>query len=187
MLVGGVRTWLHLRAGGNGPVRFADRPGTPQWWGRVIGTLGFLLLLLAPIAELAGLPPVVVLAQPVRLAGLVVALAGVAGILVGQAAMGSSWRGDVDPEARTALVTSGPFRWVRNPIFTASSVASLGVRIMVPNVVALGMLIAIIAAYQIQVRLAEEPFLERVHGEAYRAYAARTGRFVPWLGRARGR
>jgi protein-S-isoprenylcysteine O-methyltransferase Ste14 len=33
------------------------------------------------------------------------------------------------------------------------------------------------------VRLVEEPYLERVHGEAYRAYAERTGRFVPRIGR----
>jgi protein-S-isoprenylcysteine O-methyltransferase Ste14 len=36
---------------------------------------------------------------------------------------------------------------------------------------------------QIQVRLVEEPSLLRVHGEDYRRYAARTGRFVPGIGR----
>lgn len=186
ILVGGVRTGLHVRAGGDRPIRFADQRGSPQWWARLIGTLAFLLLVLAPIAELAGLLPVVDLGQPVRLAGLVLALVGIVGILVSQAAMGSSWRADVDPEARTALVTHGPFRWMRNPVFTASSLTSLGVALMVPNVVALAMLVATVVAYQIQVRLVEEPYLERVHGEAYRAYAARTGRFVPWLGRAGG-
>jgi hypothetical protein len=33
---GVVRTWLHLRAGGARPIRFADRPGSPQWWARLI-------------------------------------------------------------------------------------------------------------------------------------------------------
>jgi protein-S-isoprenylcysteine O-methyltransferase Ste14 len=99
--------------------------------------------------------------------------------------MGSSWRADVDPDATTALVTEGPFGWVRNPVFTASTLTALGVALMVPNAVALGMLVATIASYQILVRLVEEPYLERVHGETYRAYAARTGRFVPWLGRGK--
>jgi protein-S-isoprenylcysteine O-methyltransferase Ste14 len=34
-----------------------------------------------------------------------------------------------------------------------------------------------------QVRGAEEPYLLRVHGDAYRCYAARAGRFVPGIGR----
>jgi protein-S-isoprenylcysteine O-methyltransferase Ste14 len=184
ILVGAARTYLHLRATGRRPVRFVDRPGTPQWWSRAIGTIGFVLLVLAPIAELVGLPPFAILDQPlVRLAGLVVALAGVAGIVVSQAAMGTSWRGDVDPEARMTLVTSGPFRWIRNPIFTASALASLGVALMVPNAVALAMLVVNVTVYQVQVRLVEEPHLNQVHGEAYQAYARRTGRFVPWVGR----
>lgn len=188
LLVGAARTYFHLRAGGGRPVRFSDRPGTPQWWARVIGTIGFVLLVLAPIAELIGLPPLPILDRPaVRLGGLVVTLAGIAGTVVSQEAMGASWRGDVDPEARTPLVTGGPFRGVRNPIFTATAVVSLGVALMVPNVVALAMLVATVSTYQIQVRLVEEPYLDHVHGEPYRTYAARTGRFVPWVGRLRRR
>lgn len=136
LLVATARTYLHLRAGGGRPVRFADRPGTPQRWARAIGSIAFVLLMLAPIAELLGLPPLDILGQPlVRLGGVVVALAGIAGTVAAQAAMGASWRGDVDPEARTALVTSGPFRWVRNPIFTANAVASLGVALDTSHIV----------------------------------------------------
>ena len=32
-------------------------------------------------------------------------------------------------------------------------------------------------------RFVEEPYLRRAHGEAYRAYAARVGRFLPRIGR----
>jgi protein-S-isoprenylcysteine O-methyltransferase Ste14 len=185
VLAGVVRGALHRRYGSGPPVRFADRRGSAQWWARAIGTLGFVLLVLAPIAELAGLPPFDPLDRLwIRLLGLVLALAGIIGIVIAQAAMGASWRGDVDPEAHAELVTTGPFRWVRNPIFTASAVASLGVALMVPNAIALAMLVAILATYQIQVRLVEEPYLERVHGERFRAYAERTGRFLPRIGRS---
>lgn len=34
-----------------------------------------------------------------------------------------------------------------------------------------------------QVRLVEEPYLLRAHGHDHRAYAARTGRFLPGVGR----
>ncbi len=36
---------------------------------------------------------------------------------------------------------------------------------------------------QVQVRAIEEPYLVRTHGAAYTGYAARTGRFLPGIGR----
>jgi len=80
-------------------------------------------------------------------------------------------------------VTTGPFALVRNPIFTAMAVTSLGLTLMVPNpVAALGFAVLVVAV-QMQVRAVEEPYLLAVHGEAYRRYAARVGRFVPGVGR----
>ncbi|MET9817324.1 MULTISPECIES: hypothetical protein [unclassified Streptomyces] len=40
--------------------------------------------------------------------------------------MGASWRVGVDVGERTALITGGPFAYVRNPIFTAMAVTGLG-------------------------------------------------------------
>lgn len=59
----------------------------------------------------------------------------------------------------------------------------MGLALLVPNVLALAMLVAFLASLQIQVRLVEEPYLRRVHGDAYQRYAARTGRFLPGIGR----
>jgi protein-S-isoprenylcysteine O-methyltransferase Ste14 len=61
-----------------------------------------------------------------------------------------------------------------------------GLLALVPNVVALGGLLALLLAVQLQVRWAEEPYLARLHGPAYAAYAARAGRFVPGVGRRPG-
>jgi protein-S-isoprenylcysteine O-methyltransferase Ste14 len=115
----------------------------------------------------------------------VLVVLGIAGTLATQWVMGESWRGDVDPDARTALVTHGPFRFVRNPILTTTAITGVALVLMVPNILSAVMLACFLAAEQIQVRLVEEPYLLRVHGEAYRTYAARTGRFVPWVGRLR--
>ena len=64
-------------------------------------------------------------------------------------------------------------------------VTGLGIALVVPNVFALLMVVGIAAAEQIQVRLVEEPYLLRVHGDAWRRYAAVTGRFLPGIGRLR--
>lgn len=187
LLVAGLRTLIQTRRTGDASApRFRDRPGSAQWWARLLSTLGFACAVAAPLAELAGLDPIPVLDRtPVRTAGVLLVVVGIAATLAAQLAMGASWRPDVDPDTRTALVTTGPFRLVRNPIFTATAATAAGLALMVPNVVAAAMLAAFLLALQIQVRLVEEPYLHRVHGIVYDQYAARTGRFLPWIGRRR--
>lgn len=185
-IVAGVRSYLHLRRTGEIGHAFRDRRGSAQWWSRLISSLGVLFAVVAPLAELAGLAPFAFLAQtPIRVAGLLLVVLGIVGTVGAQSAMGASWRADVDPEARTALVTTGPYRLVRNPILTATATTAIGLALIVPNVLAVAMLAAFVLAMQIQVRLVEEPHLERVHGAAYRDYAARVGRFLPLVGRLR--
>ncbi len=185
-LVVGVPSYLSLRRSGTIDAVARGHRGSPQWWARWISSLGFVFAVAAPIAELAGVPAIAPLDRTaLQVAGVVLVVVGIVITLTAQVAMGASWRGDVDPEARTALVTTGPFRVVRNPIFTGTATTALGLALMVPNVLAAAMLLAFGAAWEIQVRLVEEPYLLRVHGDAYRDYAARTGRFVPGIGRLR--
>jgi protein-S-isoprenylcysteine O-methyltransferase Ste14 len=130
LLVVSLPTLVRLRRTGTASVpRFRDRPGSPQWWARLVSALGFACAVAAPLAELAGLQPIPILDRtPVRAAGVVLVAVGIAATLAAQLAMGASWRPDVDPAARTALVTSGPFRLVRNPIFTATAATAAGRR-----------------------------------------------------------
>ena len=43
--------------------------------------------------------------------------------------------------------------------------------------------LALFVGLQIQVRIIEEPYLLRTHGDSYQRYAQSTGRFVPGMGR----
>lgn len=54
---------------------------------------------------------------------------------------------------------------------------------MVPSVVALVGLAALVVALELQVRVVEEPYLQRAQGSGYADYASRVGRFVPGVGR----
>jgi protein-S-isoprenylcysteine O-methyltransferase Ste14 len=47
----------------------------------------------------------------------------------------------------------------------------------------LAALLLAVVAIEMQVRVVEEPYLRRTHGDAYTAYAARGGRFLPGIGR----
>ena len=97
--------------------------------------------------------------------------------------MGTSWRIGVDHEERTDLVTTGPFALVRNPIFSAMIPTALGLVLLVPSWVAILGFVGLIAALELQVRVVEEPYLLKAHGDRYADYARRVGRFVPGLGR----
>lgn len=186
LLAFGLRSLVHYRrTGSTGFVGLTGRPGSAEWWGGVLFAVALVAAVAAPLLQLAGaVEPLAALAHPpARAAGLLLYVAGVAGTLWAQFAMGESWRIGVDTGARTALVAGGPFRWVRNPIFTAMSLATLGLALLVPNAVALAGVAALIVALEVQVRLVEEPYLNRTHGADYRRYAATAGRFLPGLGR----
>ena len=185
-LVSIVRGVVQYRRTGASPLRFRDKPGSPQWWSRFLSAFGVLFAIAAPLAEIAGLAPFATLDRSVvRFGGVVLVVLGIVVTIGSQLAMGDSWRGDVDQDVRTPLVTSGPFALVRNPIFSGAALTVTGLALVVPNVLSLAMLVLCIAGLEIQVRLVEEPYLIRAHGDAYRRYAARTGRFVPGVGRLR--
>jgi protein-S-isoprenylcysteine O-methyltransferase Ste14 len=96
--------------------------------------------------------------------------------------MGDSWRIGVDLSTRTDLVTDGVFGSVRNPIFTAMVVATVGLVLLVPNPVSAAALLVLVAALEVQVRMVEEPYLRTIHGPAYDTYLTSAGRFVPGVG-----
>lgn len=150
----------------------------------MVSAFGFALVVAAPVAELLGWGPIAALDHAaVRAAGAVIVLVGIVATFGAQLAMGDSWRADVDPNVRTRLVTTGPFRLVRNPVFTATAATLVGFALLVPHPLSPIMLAATLVAIEIQVRLVEEPYLHRVHGAAWVKYARRVGRFVPRVGR----
>lgn len=182
----GIRAWIHRsRTGRTGMNGFSGRAFLPEWWAGTLFAVAIVLGLLTPILALTGIvePVPALVAAPAQIGGAALVLLGGAGTLFSQSVMGESWRVGVDEREITALVTTGPFRVARNPIFTAMVTASIGWALLVPSWPALLALAALVVAVQLQVRVVEEPYLIRTHGSRYLAYASRTGRFVPSLGR----
>ncbi len=174
---------LWRRTGDTGHRPPSTRSGPAPWMAQALFGVGCLATgVAAPIAERSGLDPLAVLDRPVlRITGVVPGALGVLGTFAAQVAMGDAWRVGVDETEHTGLVTTGPFRLVRNPIFTAAVIAFTGMALTVPNPIALIGLVAFIGGVQIQVRLVEEPHLRHEHGQAYERYSAQVGRFLPAL------
>ncbi len=79
------------------------------------------------------------------------------------------------------LVTSGPYRWIRHPLYTIGSSMFVSFGMMADNwfIAALGMLTFILMAIRTP---KEEANLIEKFGDEYREYIKRTGRFLPKLG-----
>ncbi len=182
----GLRMLIQLRrTGSTGYHGLGGRPGSPEWLAGVGFTLALVIGVAAPILTLADVvEPIAALdVTALHALGIALSVLGIGTTLYAQLAMGSSWRIGVDAEERTALVTSGPFALVRNPIFSAMVPTALGLALLVPSWIALAGFIALLLALELQVRVVEEPYLRQVHGRTYADYAARVGRFAPGVGR----
>ncbi len=82
-----------------------------------------------------------------------------------------------------ALVTEGPYRWIRHPLYTFATLGFLALGIVAANWFIIIMpAIAFIAIAWLVVPK-EEAFLIEEFGDAYRDYARSTGRFLPAIRR----
>lgn len=181
----GLRTWRHWKATGTtGFQGVSGRFGSPEWIGGLLFIVGIALGIAAPIADISGAVPLLLhpRAQWIDALAISAVVLGIAGTTWAQFAMGASWRIGVRQDERTELIERGPFRWVRNPIFTFMVFATAGMTMFLTNVFSIAGLIALALAVELQVRFAEEPYLRRTHGESYVAYCRRVGRFIPGLG-----
>lgn len=80
-----------------------------------------------------------------------------------------------------SLVTTGPYRWVRHPMYTALFVFLAGLTLLTRNLIP-GVAPAVGLAVLVALRVPrEEAMLAERFGEAWEEYCRRTGRFVPRL------
>jgi protein-S-isoprenylcysteine O-methyltransferase Ste14 len=78
----------------------------------------------------------------------------------------------------TALVTSGPYKFTRNPMYVSQVLMYAGLAIMWQSVWALLLLPFVVVYIDRQVIRREESHLERRFGTEYREYRARTRRWL---------
>ena len=95
--------------------------------------------------------------------------------------MGRSWRIGIDPNEKTELVVTGPYRYVRHPIYALSVAIGLCAIVAVPSVPVLIVAGIHVLFLQIEARR-EESYLIKVQGKVYEDYRQRVGRFIPRLG-----
>lgn len=112
--------------------------------------------------------------------GVVLMIVGAALTIACVAAFVVRGRGTPAPfDAPREFVASGPYRWVRNPMYVGALLLLLGYALCAGSVAALGVPLVLLLAAHAFVLLYEEPTLEARFGESYRAYQRATPRWIP--------
>ena len=78
----------------------------------------------------------------------------------------------------TTIVTTGPFRFSRNPLYVSLTLLYLGLTTAVNTWWGLVLLVPLLATMHFGVVLREERYLERKFGDSYREYRASVRRYV---------
>ena len=116
-----------------------------------------------------------------EIAGLVLYAGGFLLMAWALVVLGRSYQlGGCDPRAGDRLVVGGPYRVIRNPMYTAALAISLGLACLLQSLA----FFAVFAAYLALILLllpVEEAGLRKKYGAAYAAYRRRSKKLVPFL------
>jgi protein-S-isoprenylcysteine O-methyltransferase Ste14 len=119
----------------------------------------------------------------VRWAGVALGVAGLALLVACHRALGRNWSGVVQLASEHALVTHGPYRYIRHPMYTSFFLSAIASALLTANfVVGVAALGSVTLMYVSRVA-DEERMMLQAFGDAYTEHKVKTGRLLPKIGR----
>lgn len=115
-----------------------------------------------------------------RWAGLALGLVSLGLWTWTQAVLGKEWSPQLQLREQHRLVTGGPYRWMRHPMYTSMFGVGVALALLAANWCFVLFAVAIIAGFVLRAPREERMMLD-AFGEEYRGYMQRTGRFFPKL------
>jgi len=143
-------------------------------WGVLLVAVSYALLWQGPFWKSSP--------APLRVA-LSITFLALAGLLswTGVRALGRQWRIDAGINSDHQLVMSGPYRFVRHPIYTSMLCVLCGIGFMIaPWPLLLVSILIFIAGTEIRVRI-EDTLLAATFGDCFRDYRKRVPAYIPFL------
>ncbi len=115
--------------------------------------------------------------MPVRIAGIILGIAGDLVFLTAVLTMKNSWRAGIPDTDRTEFVSHGIYRYSRNPAFLGFDMMYAGILLMYFNWALLALTIWAMVMLHLQI-LQEEKYLPTVFGSEYLEYKKHTRRYL---------
>ena len=122
------------------------------------------------------LPP----AQPLQALGVALTVLGIAFAIWARFYIGENWSGSVTVKVGHELIRSGPYAWVRHPIYSGLLLATLGTALVRDEVRGALAVPILWIAFRMKTRI-EEEFMMKTFGPAYTEYSKSTGSLIPRL------
>jgi protein-S-isoprenylcysteine O-methyltransferase Ste14 len=175
----GIRLYGHLKAG----TFHEPRHSYDEGW---------LTRAMRPFPVFVGIASVLYIAAPhlmawstvdlpdwMRFASLPLGLLVIAGMAWVHRSLSKNFSGKLEIRDDHTLVTSGPYRWVRHPMYTAVIALFLAVFLLTANwFIGFGGLLTVGSVILARTPK-EEAMLVETFGDAYREYMRRTPRYIP--------
>jgi protein-S-isoprenylcysteine O-methyltransferase Ste14 len=154
-----------------------------EGWGHVVVRTIRSLSLVAFLVLYAINPPwLVVLSVPfpdwLRWMGVALGIASFAIYAWSRATLGKEWSSPLQMRENHHLVTTGPYVWIRHPIYLALMVFMAGIALVTANWFLVAFLVVSIADLALRIPKEEQMMIEEF-GNEYKAYMQRTGRLLP--------
>ena len=142
----------------------------PPAWFLIFVAIMLALHLLLPVCEVIG--------WPYRLLGVPPVLLG-AGLNVWADALFKRARTTVNPfETSTRLVTSGPFRFSRHPMYLGGVLMLIGLAVLLGSLTPAAAVPAWVVLMRVRFVAVEEEMMAETFGEAYQEYRRRVRRWL---------
>ena len=175
-----IGAYYRARSHTGEPLRRRDEGLIPLLGLRILGLVGAALLaayLIDPeTVRWSALP----LPVPLRWSGLPLLWISLLWGVWMFRALGRNLTDTVNVRANAALVTHGPYCWVRHPMYLGVAGLTVALGLLTANALLATIGVAVTALLLVRART-EESKLEERFGDAYRAYRSRTGFFLPRL------
>jgi protein-S-isoprenylcysteine O-methyltransferase Ste14 len=110
--------------------------------------------------------------------GIAITVAGMAVAIWARAYLGGNWSSGVTVKVEHQLIRTGPYRFVRNPIYSGVLLAMAGTALDRGQVRGLVALVLLWIGFTLKSRV-EEDCMKATFGTEYNEYKAATGTFIP--------
>lgn len=138
---------------------------------------GLIIIVFIALRVLRGKETLMIHSVPVQVVGVVLFVAGLALAVWARIYLGRNWGMPMSERAEPELVTSGPYRFVRHPIYSGILLAVLGSALST-TLFWLAALV-LLGAYFIYSARVEEQTMTRSFPSQYPSYKARTKMLIP--------
>ena len=111
--------------------------------------------------------------------GLALFLTGLGLAVWARVHIGRNWGAPMSEKVDAELVTTGPYQYIRNPIYSGIMLAAIGTAVAVSWYWLVA--VALMGAYFVYSATVEEHTMERLFPDAYPAYKRATKKLIPFI------